>query len=230
MMPYSWLLFDADGTLFDYDRAEGRALAATFAVLGLPFTKETTAVYRTINARLWADFEKGLVSQEELRSARFAALLDALRMPGDPLVLSETYLVELARAADLMDGALEVVQALAPHYQLALITNGIPAVQHGRLGLSPLQPYFHSMTISGEVGYAKPDARIFDAAFATMQQPSKDRVLLIGDSLSADIRGGNAYGIATCWFNPNTAPSDPAIRPTYEVRTLLGLLPLLNAG
>lgn len=229
-MSYSWLLFDADGTLFDYDRAEGRALAATFLAVDLPFGEETTAVYRAINTRLWADFEKGLISQDDLRGARFVALLEALEMPGDPQHLSETYLVELARATDLVDGALEVVQALAPHYQLALITNGIPAVQHGRLGLSPLQPYFHSMTISGEVGYAKPDPRIFEAAFTAMGNPPKEQVLLIGDSLSADIRGGSAYGIATCWFNPRAAIPDPVVSPTYEVRRLADLLPLLNAG
>ncbi len=227
-MPYSWLLFDADGTLFDYDRAETHALAATFAAVGLPDDKQTTAVYRDINARLWHDFERGLISQDDLRSARFAALLAALDLPGDPVAISETYLLNLGRAAYLLDGALPLIATLAPHFNLALITNGIPSVQRGRLALSPLGPHFRSVTISGEVGFAKPDGRIFDAAFASMDHPAREEVLLIGDSLSADIRGGLLYGLDTCWFNPAAAPPDPLIPATYELRALSALPALLG--
>jgi 2-haloacid dehalogenase len=228
-MTYEWLLFDADGTLFDYDRAEEHALLTTFTEMGLPHNQTTTAVYRDINTQMWRDFEHGLITQEVLRSARFAAFLKALDLPGDAETLSEAYLRNLGRAAFPLDGAIELIQSLAPRFKLALITNGIPAVQRGRLALSPMGPYFESVTISGEVGYAKPDGRIFAAAFAAMGNPAKESVLLIGDSLGADIRGGNLYGLATCWYNPQGAPADPSIPATLELRTLAELPALLAA-
>lgn len=226
-MTYEWLLFDADGTLFDYDRAEAHALLTTFAEMGLPHNETATTVYRDINAQMWRDFEQGLITQEALRSARFTAFLEAMGLSGDAEVLSEAYLLNLGRAAFPLDGAVELIQNLAPRFKLALITNGIPAVQRGRLALSAMGPYFESITISGEVGFAKPDGRIFDAAFAAMGNPCKESVLLIGDSLSADICGGNLYGLATCWYNPHGTPPDPAIPATLEVRSLAELPSLL---
>ncbi len=83
------------------------------------------------------------------------------------------------------------------------------------------------LVISEEVGAAKPDPAIFDAAFLRMGGPRRDEVLLIGDSLASDIAGGIAYGIDTCWFNPGGAMRVDGVVPTHEVRRLTELLALL---
>ena len=137
MLPYSWLLFDADGTLFDYETAESKALAATFTDAGLPYEPATLEIYREINAEMWAAFERGEISQLDLHLARFERTLDALGLQSDIPLFGERYLYNLGHSPDLIDGALEVVTALAKDHKLYLITNGIPAVQHTRLSLSP---------------------------------------------------------------------------------------------
>ena len=226
-MLYSWLLFDADGTLFDYDTAESKALAATFHDSGIPFTVGYAKSYRQINAQIWSDFEKGQISQEELRSERFGRLFTALEIDADPLPFSDAYLTNLGNAADLIDGTQSLLQTLYKKYKLLLITNGIPEVQRSRLAHSTILRYFEVIIISGEIGIAKPDPAIFDAAFQSMGHPPRAETLIIGDSLTSDIQGGLNYGIDTCWYNPDQHPPNPAIPATYEIQTLAELHALL---
>ncbi len=223
-MRYPWLLFDADGTLFDYNAAERKALAATFTGAGLPYEDGCLAVYREINDDMWAAFERGEITQPELHSRRFELTLAALGLQTDVAAFAASYRTNLGNSADLIDGAAEVIPQLAARHKLYLITNGIPAVQHSRLALSPIGCYFEGIVISGEVGHAKPDPRIFDAAFSGMGSPPKNDVLIIGDSLPADIAGGHAYGIDTCWFNENGRLPTPAQPMTREIHSLLELV------
>ena len=225
-MTYSHLLFDADGTLFDYDRGEAKALAATFQTAGIPFHADYTNTYRLINAQMWSDFEQGKISQQKLRSERFGRMFQALNIQADPLDFSRRYQTNLGQAADLIDGALELLQALHGRHHLHLISNGIPVVQRTRLSLSPIQRYLETITISGEIGVAKPHPAIFDAAFQSMGSPPKSETLIIGDSLTSDIQGGLNYKIDTCWYNPHQQPPNPAIPATYQIRSL-SQLPLL---
>lgn len=228
MTPYRWLLFDLDNTLFDYDRAEREALAQTFKGIGRPLEEAIFNHYRQINGELWRAFELGDVTQETIKVERFARLCQAAGIAADPAALSKQYLVHLSQGAYLIDGAEEVVRSLFGRYRMMLITNGLKDVQRPRIAASAIHACFDSFVISEEVGVAKPDSRIFDVAFEKMGQPPKSQVLVIGDSLTSDIAGGQAYGIDTCWFNPDghTAGSEFAI--TYEIGRLSQLLTILT--
>jgi YjjG family noncanonical pyrimidine nucleotidase len=186
----------------------------------LPYKTGDLQIYRAINGELWAAFERGEISQPDLHLQRFRRLLQALDLQADIPTFGERYLWNLGHNPDLIDGAEEVVAALAQNHKLYLITNGIPAVQYTRLELSPIRDHIQGITISGEVGHAKPDPRIFDNAFAGMGHPPRRDVLIIGDSLSADIQGGHAYGIDTCWYNPNGSESNLSIPITYTITSL----------
>ncbi|MBI5304776.1 MAG: noncanonical pyrimidine nucleotidase, YjjG family [Chloroflexi bacterium] len=226
-MKYSWLLFDADGTLFDYDQAEQSALRRTFDDFSLRDEPAYREIYRRINHRLWLDFENGAISSESLRVKRFELLFAEIGVAVNPESFGEKYLNNLANASELMDGAFEIVQVLRAHYQLGLITNGLKAVQRPRLAQSALRDCFAAFVISEEVGAAKPDPAIFDVAFQRMGNPTRDQVLLIGDSLTSDIQGGNNYGIDTCWFNPARAPRNDRVVITYEISRLNDLVRIL---
>ena len=229
-MKYTWLLFDADDTLFDYDKAEVAALQGTFDLLGLPYEEPYARVYRQINGDIWLDFEKGRISQQRLRTKRFELLFDAFHIECDPSEFSVRYLENLASHADLVDGAEELVRELHGRAGLLLITNGLADVQRARFARSTVLPYFADVVISEEVGAAKPDPKIFDVAFSKMGLPRRDEVLIVGDSLTSDIRGGNLYGIDTCWFNPGRRPRDPGVEIRYEIGELGELLGILDVG
>jgi len=225
-MSYSWILFDADGTLFDYDAAEAAALAATFARIGHTFLPEHSEIYRTINGRMWLELEEGATTQQRLRVERFEELFKTIGVNGDPVAFSDDYTANLATQTGLIDGADSTVAALAEVARLTLITNGLAQVQRPRFAASSIRRHFEGLIISEEVGAAKPDPRIFDAAFATMNHPRKSKVLIVGDSLTSDIKGGNDYGIDTCWFNPSGCAVQNGVEPTYEIRRIDELLDL----
>ena len=222
-MRYKWLLLDADGTLFDYDRAETKALELTFAQSGHELQKGHVEVYRQVNGQLWLDFEQGEVTQDYIKVYRFERLFEEMGIILDADEFSERYLENLGQFADLIDGAEEVVSSLYGEIEMVLITNGLAAVQRSRLARSPLETYFADVVISEEVGVSKPDPRIFDVAFEKMDHPEKGDVLIVGDSLTSDMRGGIDYGIDTCWFNPTGRTGGwAAIR--YEIRRLQELV------
>jgi YjjG family noncanonical pyrimidine nucleotidase len=228
MRKYIWLLFDADGTLFDYDKAEKFALEATFEQLGYPFEAQYLPTYRSINSQIWLDFEQGKITQKKLKTKRFELLLKAVNIHAGPQEFSTTYLANLAKGTYLIDGTEEIIRTLYKRFKLAIITNGLTRVQRPRLKNSSIYKYIKEIIISEEIGAAKPHKKIFDIAFERMHHPARSEVLLIGDSLTSDIQGGNNYGINTCWFNPERKPSCQTITGTFEIHTLDELLSVVE--
>lgn len=227
---YKWLLFDADGTIFDFDSASAAALKHTFALANIPHTDETVAAYYRINHACWEAFERGEISAEILRSERFRRLNAELNLTHDPVQLSTYYIQRLAEGTQLLDGALPLLNTLNGTFNQFLITNGLKEVQRPRFRAAGMDRYFTDIVISDEVGVAKPDPRIFDICFEKMGQPSKSDVLMIGDSLTSDMRGGIDYGIDTCWVNLK-GKARPAEMPlTFEIHNLGQLPALLGVG
>jgi 2-haloacid dehalogenase len=225
LMAYTWLFFDADGTLFDFELAEKLALSSVLLDLGQPLSDETHQNYQRINQELWLAFEEGKVTQAEIKMKRFERWLESLHIQADVEKVSRDYLLYLSQQGPLFENALEIIQALSRKYKMLLLTNGLKEVQRPRFNASVLKPYMQDIIVSGEVGFAKPDPRIFDAAFSVAGNPNKNEVLMIGDSLSADIQGGINYGLDTCWYNPMKGGSSLPI--TYTIHDLRQLLEIL---
>lgn len=229
-MKYTIILFDLDGTLFDYDRAEETALVNTFAHFSIEFLPEYLDLYREINTALWKAYEQGRVSQSHIKVERFVQLAARIgtSVPGQEL--SRLYLRYLAGGTFLMDGAEDLIRRLKGRLRLALITNGLTAVQKPRLRKSALNGLFEAFFISEEIGFAKPDARIFSYSLEKLGHPERAEVLMVGDSLTSDIAGAAGFGIDTCWFNPTGIESAGGARPTYTISRLAELIPIVMNG
>jgi 2-haloacid dehalogenase len=225
---YPWLWFDADNTLFDYNRAEAIALQYTFSVLNLPFEDSYLDIYRKINARLWQMLERHEITPAALRLRRFELLLESIQLSSTPDQVSDIYLEHLAICAELNEGAYEVLQTLSRTSQIAILTNGLQTVQRGRFARSTIKPFIREIVISEEIGVAKPHAGFFEIASARTGNPPKSDILLIGDSLTSDIRGGVDYGIDTCWYNPGGEPRPEGLAATHEIRRLPELLEVIK--
>jgi YjjG family noncanonical pyrimidine nucleotidase len=229
---YRWLLFDADGTLFDYERAEARALTRAFELSGVSFAPEYLPVYRRINQSLWQALERKETSPQTLKTRRFELLLEELGLALRADKLSVLYLRCLADCSELVEGAYEVLEALHGQYRVAILTNGLQAVQRPRLSGSRIRDYVTELIISEEIGGAKPAREFFDAAFARLGQPAKAETLMIGDGWGPDIQGAMEYGIDACWYNPSrrARPSElPITREIVSLRELPGWLEGLAA-
>ena len=215
------ILFDADGTLFDFQRAERHALAQTMARFDLEYDAERhPALYTAINRDVWRQLEQGTLTAAALKVERFRRFLAGCEVTCSAEAFSGEYLRRLAAASHLLDGAEALLAALRPRFRLALVTNGLAEVQRPRLARSPIGPLFNAVVVSEELGVAKPDARIFEHALRQLQHDDRETVLMVGDSLESDIQGGLNAGLRTCWFNPSGADNNTGIEPTFEVARL----------
>ena len=205
-MRYPVVFFDADDTLFDFEKTKQVALDALFVEAGFPRSEALTATYERINQQLWQELEQGRVAPATLKVERFARFCTATGLAGDPEWLSTRYLQRLSQGTDLLPGAEQLVQTLHGSVRLALITNGLQAVQRPRFAQSPLCKCFEVIVVSEEVGIAKPNPEIFRITWEQMGCPELSGILMVGDSLASDIQGGVNFGIATCWYNPNQLP------------------------
>jgi YjjG family noncanonical pyrimidine nucleotidase len=230
MHRYTWIIFDADNTLFDFDAAERAALERTLSAVDVACDAGVRAAYAEISGRLWRAFERGEVTSERLRVARFEELLATRRPELDPNRVSATYVAELSRESALLPSAEVVVRALGSTHRLLLATNGIAEIQRRRFAHSSIWDCFHDVVISDEIGVAKPSPHFFAEAFRRMGDPAKRDVLMVGDSLPSDIQGGAGWGIDTCWFTRHLDEGVFDPRPTYRIHDLRELLEIVGRG
>jgi 2-haloacid dehalogenase len=227
-MNYNVILFDADGTLFDYDKAEAHALEKAFKHFNFKYTEESELKnYRIINKEIWIDYENGKIDSKNLRIERFRRLFKNYEEKIDFNEFSTVYLSLLSDGIFLIDGAEEVCRYLFQKYKIVILTNGIKDVQLSRIKNSSLNKYIHDIITSEETGYKKPDVGIFDYTFNRIEHFDKDTTLIIGDSLSSDIQGGINYKIDTCWYNSIGEENKSGLNPNYEINDLRQLIRLL---
>jgi len=225
---YTWLLFDADGTILDYQASEIHSLKNAAVSFGFKVTGEVLELYRKINSTLWADLEKGRITSLELRVKRFDLLSSRLGWDVSAVDFSRVYLQELGNSGFMMPGALDMLGEIPEGINKAIITNGIKDTQYGRLNKADLMDVFDEIIISEEAGVAKPAAGFFDYTLKRIGSRKIDEMLIIGDSLSSDIAGGVGYGIDTCWFNPGGYDNNSGIKPVYEISDWEGLFRILQ--
>ena len=219
-MPYPYLLFDADNTLFDFDQAERNAHLLLCRAHGLAFSEEGYQLYHKCNADLWRDFDRGLCTKEYLLVERFRRYLAITGERANPEALNRDHLRALGEGAMLLPGAEELCRVLSRDHRLYLLTNAVASVQKTRFANSAIAPYFQGVFISEEVGVGKPDSAYFDYVFHAVPGLARDNALVIGDSLTSDIQGANNAGLPCCWFNPKGQPRPQGLRIDYEIRAL----------
>jgi len=227
MARYYCVLLDADNTLLDFDTAENKALAETLEHYGIEADNATVQTYRDINEKLWASLEKGEIRREKIMSERFKRFLAAVNAAGDGVEMNRYYLSQLAQHPDILPGALDVLDELAEVATLAVVSNGVEEVQQQRMRDSHVADYMEDIFVSEKLGFDKPDRRFFEQALRTLGIENGRHVLVVGDSLGGDIKGGINAGLATCWFNPGRTENTTGIKPDYEIHSLEELYPIV---
>ena len=216
---YDVILFDADRTLFDFDQSQRLALGEVYRANGIAETEENLRTYVHLNDQLWARFDKGEISLEELEYVRFRSFTEALGLTNlDANQLNGQYIEALGRNSILLPGAEALCKALAPYCQQYIVTNGIKEAQEGRLERSPIRQYIRKMYISGVMGVGKPQRAYFELVYKDLHMTWErwHRTVIVGDGLSSDIQGGVNGHLDTIWYNPKHKPNDTGICPTWE--------------
>lgn len=223
-----FVLLDLDDTIYDFHKAEHIALSRTLTTLGLEPRAEVLDRYSAINAAQWRLLEQGELTREQVKERRYRLLFDEFSIDVDPAKAARMYEHNLSIGHYFVDGAKELLEALSATYELYLVSNGSVHIQTPRIASGDIEKYFKQIFISEAVGYNKPDPAFFDAVFSTIPDFEKEKAVIIGDSLSSDIRGGKNVGITTVWFHPSGEASTITVQPDYTIQRLEELPVLLR--
>ena len=228
-MTYKFLLFDLDHTLLDFDVAEDIALTQLLKEEGVVDIRAYKDYYVPMNKTLWKDLEEKKITKKELVNTRFAKLFAHFGIEKDGAYLAERYQFFLSKQGQIFPGVEDLLKNLIHQgYELYAATNGITFIQTGRLEQSGIATFFKEIFISEQLHTQKPDAAFYEKIGARISNFDKKYALMIGDSLSADIQGGNNAGIDTIWYNPHHLENKSLAQPTYEVDSYQALLELLD--
>lgn len=222
-----FLLLDLDDTILDFHKAERIALSKTIQDFGVEPAEEVLNLYHGINKWHWEQLELGKMTREQVLTGRFAALFRALGRDVDAVACTRDYEKNLSVGHYFLPGAEEAVKRLHETHRLFLASNGTATVQHSRLTSAGLYPFFEQVFISQEIGFNKPDKAYFDRCFARIPGFDPNKALMVGDSLTSDIKGGINAGIRTVWVNPKHSDCGE-IHPDYQIDDLSQLEALLE--
>ncbi len=225
-MTYKTLLFDVDDTLLDFQDTENQALQKLFAAQGIQMTDTLKQTYQTLNHGLWQDFEKGKLTREQVTNERFGLFFATLGKMVDSAALEKQYRGFLNQGHKLLGNSDQVLAQLVPDFDAYVVTNGVSKTQYQRLKDAKLMSFFKDIFVSEDTGYQKPMKEFFDYVFARIPNVKKHETVIIGDSLSSDILGGQLAGIDTIWLNPHKKNTD-GIKPTHMIESIEQLPDLL---
>lgn len=223
------VFLDIDNTVLDFNTAEEKALKRVFLENGLPADDAVIAHFRCINDDCWQRLETGELSRAQVLYGRFERLFREKGIAyADPVSVQDSYEIYLTGRHYFMPGAEDMLKSLYGQYRLFAVSNGNAETQAKRIASAKLQQWFEAFFISEKVGAEKPSKRFFDICFEQIQGIDRSAAVIVGDSLTSDIRGGINAGIPTVWFNYGYAPLPTDIRPDYIIHALAELPPLLD--
>lgn len=226
-MKYPVLLFDLDSTLLDTEKNAENALRKMKIAKTFPFNREQLNYWHSYNNHLWRQFEDNEITRDQLFAQRFKNYFLHYGITIDPDAFQDEYIKLFADEHALIPHAKELLSELTDH-RLFVISNGTKQKQYSQMSYSKIDTYFDKVILAEDLGYKKPDPMFFKKAEAEVPDANKSDMLVIGDSLTADIAGANAVDLDSVWFNPKHSKNKTDIKPTFEVDDLLSIKNILK--
>lgn len=221
MYKYDTILWDVDQTLLDFKQSEAWALRTCFEQLGLEINDEIISLYSQINSSFWKRLELGEITKKEVLLGRFSSLFQVLGIADVGAEdIAPRYQKALGEVYYYRDDSLSLCKRLKGRVRQYIVTNGVASTQRSKLKLSGLLEVMDDIFISEEMDTVKPDVRFFEACFLRIPDFQREKTVIVGDSLSSDMKGGNNAKIACCWYNPEGAFHEPDIKIDYEIKNL----------
>ncbi len=216
------ILWDVDGTLLNFLAAEKAAIRSLFEEYHLGVcSDEMLKRYSSLNKNYWEMLERGEIEKKALLVGRFRDFFEKEGIDSSLAAeFNEKYQLRLGDTIVYCDDSLEIVKSLRGKVKQYVVSNGTVIAQTKKLRLSGLGELMDGIFLSEELGVEKPSVRFFDQVFAKIGPVDRSEVMIVGDSLTGDIRGGNNAGILTCWYNPEGTAAKEAVRIDHEIKDL----------
>lgn len=228
MKRFTTILWDVDQTLLDFDKSQRWALYESFRRFGREITDDTVALYAEINDSFWKRHELGEITREELLPGRFESLFKSLSITDIPVKeFADFYQKALGSVYFFRDDSFELCSKLKGQVRQYVITNGVSSTQRNKLRLSGLDKIMDGIFVSEEMGHPKPSRLYFEKCFESIPDFQKEKTIIVGDSLSSDIKGANNAGVCCCWYNPEKKENTAGLTIDYEIRNLWELEEIL---
>lgn len=216
------LLWDMDETLLNFAAAERAAINALFQKFGFGECSDAMLErYSKINRSYWERLERKELTKPEILVGRFRDFFEAEGLDSTVAAeFNEKYQLSLGDTIVFRDDSYNIVKSLRGKVKQYVVSNGTIAAQTKKLQLSGFGELMDGVFLSEEIGVEKPDILFFEKVFEKIHPEDKSQVMIVGDSLTSDIQGGNNAGIMTCWYNPEQKPYQGDLRIDHEIRDL----------
>lgn len=230
MSNFEIILWDVDGTLLDFKAAEKAAIKTLFREFDLgECSDEMIQRYSEINKKYWSLLERGELTKPVILTRRFEEFFSEEGL--DPSLapqFNSAYQIKLGDTVVFRDNSKDIVSSLIGHVGQYVVSNGTVTAQTKKLCVSGFDKLMDGIFLSEQLGYEKPAVEFFDTVLEHIPYTDKSKVLIVGDSLTSDILGGNNAGIKSCWYNPEHLQNTTAAKPDFEIHNLSEVFTLLN--
>ncbi len=222
----SAVLIDIDDTILDYTASAAQAIEGLFSQSSLPFEgQKTIDAYFTESAALWDRVNRSLMSSSELREIRWNRVFKALNIDRcDGASFEARFREQLSKTTNPIEGAEEILSYLSKKYRLCAASNAYLFQQNARLVKAGFRNYFEKVFTSNEIGFEKPDRRFFEFCTSSLGIKNPNEVIMIGDSVHADIIGAKKAGLKTLQIllqNEKSNCADYAVSSLSQIKDIL---------
>lgn len=214
------VLIDVDDTLLDFTLCAKWSMAKAGEQFGLSLPDDLFTPFKKINDGLWMQLEQKELTFEQLYAIRWNLVFDAVGIDFDGPTFEKAFLANMGQSTIRVEGAEELLQYLSKKYAVYVASNSNYTQQSNRMRLAGLHDYFKDYFVSDRIGHSKPTPEFFAACLERTGLRDPEELIMIGDSLRADITGAAAFGIPSCWFNKHHKPNTLGVHPTYTVEYL----------
>lgn len=220
------VLIDIDNTLLDFNKCSRKAMIDACTAANIEFTENMVSTFHKINDTLWIKIESGSLTRDELHKVRWNMIFKEMGIDGDGIKFENDFVSGIYESHEPVDGARELLCYLSQKYTICAASNGSYDQQLHRLTKARMIEYFSHLFVSEKIGFAKPSNLFFEKCLEQLKNVDKSEIILIGDSLTADIEGGRNFGIKTCWYNHNVKPvngkeADYTVNLLSEIKNIL---------
>ena len=219
------VLIDADDTLLAFKPCAKKSLEDACDAFSLTLPDNALDVFFKINDELWRALERKELTFEKLHEIRWIKIFAELGVDFDGPTFESVFWKRLREIAVEMDGAKELLTYLKGKYKICVASNAPVGQQNRKLTDIGLIDFIDEFFVSGEIGFAKPTKEFFSACMDRLGV-GVDEVVMIGDSLTADVKGAKAFGIKAIWFNhrredESDCPADKIVYNLTDIKEIL---------
>ena len=220
MIVYKAMIFDLDDTLLD----RKQAVDNMFSILLEDCYEDIKDIDKNKMLKKFKEYDKrsyGNSDKTKVLEPFFDEFPTKYRMPSNKML--DFWNTNFPHSFSVNQNTINIVNAIKMHVKVAIITKGTTQRQRAKISNTNLNSCFDKIIISEEVGFSKPDERIFELALNELKVRPED-VLFVGDDLQKDIAGCQNVNIKGIWFNPLMIKNSTDIKPYDEINSLDQLL------